>query len=214
MKRELYIFGVGGFAKEVYYLALDTKQYQTIVFVDKSSDTKGKTLLQETIPVIREDEFEAVCTLKKLDVAIAIADNQIVRSIYEKFEGKCNFPNIIHPDAKLLDVKMEGIGNLVTYGNYLSYNVLLGSFNRINIGSIIGHDCNIGNFNQINPHCTISGNVRIGDFNLLGTGSTLLQGIKVGTNNVLGIGAVVLADIKDQGVYIGNPARLMAKNKK
>ena len=212
MKEELYIFGAGGFAKETYYLASDL--YDVKAFIDRDKDATNEILSGKTIPIISEDDFSTICATQKVNAAIAIANNHVVSSIYEKFAERCSFPNIIHSSAQLLDIKIEGIGNLIAHRNYLSYNVRLGSFNRITIGSIIGHDCKIGDYNQINPHCTISGNTEIGNHNLFGAGSTLLQGINVGNNNILGLGAVFLTSIKDNGVYIGNPARLMAKNTK
>jgi acetyltransferase-like isoleucine patch superfamily enzyme len=48
----------------------------------------------------------------------------------------------------------------------------------------------------------------------IGSGATLLGGITVGENATVGAGAVVTKDVPANAVVAGNPARILAKNKK
>lgn len=216
MKKELYIFGSGGFAKDVYFLSKDTGEYIVTAFVDIIDDEEKVDYieLEERLPIISENDFSSICQNRQVYAAIAIADNKIVRHIVAKFQDRCIFPNIIAPQVKIFSPIKMGKGNLITYGNFVSFNVEMGSFNRVNISCIIGHDCKIGDFNQINPNCPISGHVVIGDNNFIGVSSTIIQGISIGDNNVIGAGSVVIQNVNDNGLYMGNPARLMGRNLK
>lgn len=208
MQEDLYIFGSGGFAREVYYLALRTQQYNIKAFVDEHK--KDALILSNIyIPVISEVEFLEIIDKKKVNVGIAIGDNNIVKKIVEKFQTKCIFPNLIDPSVIFVDKGSIGDGNIICYGNYISCNFKMGSFNRINYLCKFGHDCLIGDYNQINPNSTISGNVRIGSLNLLGASSNIIQNITIGDNNIIGLGAVLLTNVDCDGRYVGNPARKM-----
>lgn len=208
MQENLYIIGSGGFAREVYYLALRTQRYNVKAFVDED-EKKSLSLSNISVPVISEVEFWEISDKKKVNAVIAISDNIIVKKIVEKFQAKCIFPNLIDPSVIFVEKVNMGDGNIICYGNYISCNFKMGSFNRINYLCKFGHDCLIGNYNQINPNSTISGNVKIGNFNLLGASSNIIQNVTIGDKNIIGLGAVLLTNVNCDGRYVGNPARKM-----
>lgn len=206
----IYIFGTSGFAREIYYLIKDTQKYIVKAFIDLSVNQKQSFIKvdESYIPIIEEDVFYKGCNqLDKPNASVAIANNAIVEKITKRFQDKCNFPNIIHPSFKQLGNTKMGIGNIITYNNFFSDNIQIGSFNRFNIGCILGHDVRIGDFNQVNPYCNISGNVNIGHSNFFGVKSTILQGINIGNYNTIGTSSLLIKSIKDNGTYIGSPAR-------
>ena len=47
----------------------------------------------------------------------------------------------------------------------------------------------------------------IGDRVLIGSQSCIREGIEVCSDAIIGMGAVVVKDIKEPGVYVGNPAK-------
>lgn len=53
--------------------------------------------------------------------------------------------------------------------------------------------------------------VRIGDGVFLGTGATILPGVTVGARSLVAAGAVVDADVPENAVVAGNPARLVRR---
>ena len=204
--KDIYIFGAGGFAREIYYTIKNTGEYIVKGFVNKDFD-KDIIIDNVTIPVFSEDQIEEVCHECLINAVIAIANNSIVEKISYKFQGKCLFPNVIDPSVVSYSDIIMGEGNIITRNNFFSDNITIGSFNRINMSCMIGHDVAIGNFNIINPSCRISGNVHIGDFNMLGVNSSILQGIMIGNNNTLGGGSFLATDIDDNNCLIGVPAR-------
>lgn len=207
---DIYIFGSGGFAREVFYLIQDIGNYQFKAFVEKKTSTNSLSLSDNNYPVISEDEFSDICNIDgNMNAAIAIACPSIVSSIIANFKHICRFPNLIHPSAKFFSELTIGIGNIVTWNCFFSDNISIGSFNRFNIGNIVGHDVVIGDNNQFNPSCNISGNVTIANCNIFGVNAVVLQGIQIGSANIIGASSLVLRKISDGGTYFGIPAKKM-----
>ena len=204
--KDIYIFGAGGFAREIYYTIKNAGEYIVKGFVSKNIE-QDISIDNITIPILSEDQIEHICHEYLINATIAIANNNVVEKIFHKFEGKCVFPNIIDPSIASYGKIIMGEGNIITRNNFFSDNVIIGSFNRINMCCLIGHDVTIGDFNIVNPSCKISGNVHIGDFNMLGVNSSILQGIVLGNNNTLGGGSFLATNINDHNCLLGVPAR-------
>jgi sugar O-acyltransferase (sialic acid O-acetyltransferase NeuD family) len=208
--KDIYIFGAGGFAKEIYYTIKNAGEYIVKGFINK--DIVQDVIVDNiTIPVFSEDQIEQFCLEYQINAAIAIANNNIVEKVFHKFEGKCFFPNIIDPSIASYGEIIMGEGNIITRNNFFSDNVIIGSFNRINMCCLIGHDVTIGDFNIVNPSCKISGNVHIGNFNMLGVNSSILQGISLGNNNTIGGGSFLASNIDNNNNLLGVPARKFPK---
>lgn len=89
----------------------------------------------------------------------------------------------------------------------------LGKHVVVNTGAIIEHNCHIGNDVFVGPGAVICGGVTIGDNTLIGAGSIVRDDVSIPANTVVGIGSVVTKDLKNNGVYLGSPARLISKLK-
>jgi sugar O-acyltransferase (sialic acid O-acetyltransferase NeuD family) len=203
--KDIYIFGAGGFAREVVYLIRDTKEYCVKAFVD-IQDANPIEVDGQIIDVISEKKFRNICITSPTNAAIAIANNTIAKQIISRFKNICTFPNIIHPTTIFYGRMEIGIGNIITLGSFFSEHSCIGSFNRFNIQCGIGHDTIIGSFNQFNSGCKISGAVTIGDENFFGVNSVVLQNVKIGNNNTIGAASLIIHTIKDGNSYIGVPA--------
>jgi sugar O-acyltransferase (sialic acid O-acetyltransferase NeuD family) len=209
---QIYVFGNSGFAREVAILCYSTGKYEVVAFVENDDHFDANSAVASygsyTTPVITESSFEdqVKASNKKALAVIAIASGKICRKIYEKFKAYCDFPNIVHPNAKVsTDVKM-GIGNVFYCDSWISCMIEMGSFNKYLNFVTIGHECVIGDYNEFNPKASISGCVHIGDSNLFGAGSIVYQGLRIGSNNTIGLGAIIVRKIKDEETWFGNPA--------
>ena len=58
----------------------------------------------------------------------------------------------------------------------------------------------------------LSGNVKVGEQAFIGAGAMVRDGLTIAERSFIGIGAVVVADTEPDGVYVGNPARKMARS--
>ena len=77
----------------------------------------------------------------------------------------------------------------------------------INTNSTVEHDCVIGDNVHVAPGVTLSGGVRIGDNCVIGTGASVVQYVSISEGCLIGAGATVPRDIREPGIYVGNPVR-------
>lgn len=207
-KKDIFIIGTGGFAKEVFFLIRETNLYKFKGFVDFSKE-KYLTIGQNKYPIINEDIF--LLNYKKSNIAFGVGRPYLLKKLSEIYKD-FNNPNIIHPSfiGDKENIKM-GKGNIITAGVIFTTDITIGSFNVFNLNMTIGHDANVGNLNVFNPSTCISGNTKIGNCNLFGVGSISLENLEIGNNNIIGAAALVTKNITDNGVYIGVPVKRISE---
>ncbi len=218
MIKEIYIIGSGGFAKEVYFLIDDinkfseTPKFKFCAFID-ITEHQLLSIGADQFPIITEDVFISMNKSSDTCLAIGIGDPKILEKLAEKFAGKFNFPNLIHPsvNAYWTSIKL-GQANIITAGCIFTVDIEIGSFNIFNLNTTLGHDSIIGSFNVINPGVNISGGVKIGKGNLIGTNATILQYISVGDYSVLGASSLLTKNLDSNWVAIGSPAKPYKEN--
>jgi len=85
----------------------------------------------------------------------------------------------------------------------IGYGCQFGSFNNI------GHNCRVGSNNVFAAGVILNGGVYTGTNCWFGSGAIVKHYITITDNVVIGHGAVVTKDIKESGIYVGNPARFL-----
>ncbi|MDO4487857.1 MAG: acyltransferase [Eubacteriales bacterium] len=102
------------------------------------------------------------------------------------------------------------IGNNVC----INENTRIGAKLLVDIGpdSLIGDEVSIHDFDG-HPVDGVDEPkpVIIGQHVWIGERVTILKGVTVGCNVIIGAGSVVTDDLPDNGIYAGNPARLIKK---
>lgn len=215
---EIYVFGSKGLGKDTAYLIHHFSPYKLIAFIESDNyfNKNSQTSLEigkESFPIISENDVKNnIEYYKGKYAAIAIANANITKKIFQSFSGIFQFPNIIHPHSRIYGAEFNGVGNIAFVDTFFSVNTKIGSFNKFLPFVTIGHDCTIGNYNEFNPKASVSGNVSIENNNMVGSNSVILQGLTVGSDNTIGLGAVIFNSIKDKCTYIGNPAKLFRRN--
>ena len=58
------------------------------------------------------------------------------------------------------------------------------------------------------PGAHLAGNVRVGKLAHVGIGVSIIQGVEIGKSSIVGAGAAVIANIPDNVVAAGVPARV------
>ena len=100
-----------------------------------------------------------------------------------------------------------GTGSIVAAGARITCDVSIGRGCLMQMDTTVAHDCVIGNEVNVNPGARLNGGVVIGDRVLIGSQASIREGIEVCSDTIIGMGAVVVKDIREPGVYAGNPAR-------
>lgn len=143
-------------------------------------------------------------------LAIAVGSPNSRKLIHERITNpQIYFPNLIAPSFRILDSKTFtiGQGNIIQDNCSVTCDVEIGDYNVFNGSNALGHDVRVGDYNVMMPGVRLSGEVTVGDCNLLGVDSVVLQKIKIGSHVTLGAGSVLMTKPKDNGTYIGVPAK-------
>lgn len=77
----------------------------------------------------------------------------------------------------------------------------------VNTGAVVEHDCEIGSNTFIGPGAVIGGGVTVGSDCFIGLGSRVKNGVAIAPGVTVGMGAVVTDDLREPGIYHGNPLK-------
>lgn len=199
--KSICIFGSGGFAKEVYALALDCK-YFVSAFIDtkESSDILG-------LPVKTVDYYN----IEKHYGVLGVGSPKIRERIVKE-NPQVEWITLIHPNAVVSPLNIQiGKGSVICANSIITADIKIGDFAQLNLATTIGHDCVIGDYFTTAPGVHISGNCLIGDRVYFGTGSSSKEKISVVSDSTIGAAACVLKNIIEPGVYVGIPATKITK---
>lgn len=208
MKDKLIIIGAGGLGREIAAMVNKyfANAYEFLGFADDAIE-KGQQV--NGFPVLGSSEF-----VRNLagdhSLVVAIASPQRKKEVLRLFEkSNFNFPNLIHPNADLVDsdtIKL-GIGNVICDKTILTTNISLGDFNFINLSCTLGHDVVFGDYCSVMPGVHISGGVQLGNEVYIGTGACLINEAAVGAGAVIGAASLVNTDLDGAKTYVGIPAK-------
>lgn len=207
--KDTVIYGAGGLGKEV--LSLIRRDFvdrlRVVGFIDDApnmpSEVAGIKLLSKE-----------VLAKHNLAVVLGFANPKLKSNVLKELSAKTNlsFPKIVSKKAVVGSNVLIGIGTIITDFCWLSTDVVINDAVFINIGSAIGHDVTIGDCCSIMPQCAISGCVKIGKETLIGAKSFILQGATIGDNATIIAGSVICRSVGNNGVALGNPARVLKGN--
>lgn len=213
-KTNAIIIGAGGLGREIAATLENyfSNQLQLIGFIDDG--LKPGTFVNGIAVMGGLEDIKTISP--NPSVFLGIGNPKVKQAILGKLlkEMKLNgenFPNIIHPFARLHQpefIKM-GYGNYIADSVILTTNVEIGNFNLINLMSTIGHDASIGDYCSIMPGVNISGGAHLKDLTYVGTGAKLIKSSIIGKGSTIGAGAVVNQDIGENETWVGVPARII-----
>jgi len=205
MSKKLCIYGAGGFAKEVYWLAL-----QCGCEVDAFIDLYAGGYFYGT-KVESEDYFDPSRHLAVVAVGSPKLRKKIVDQIRVR-HGEGVFKTLVSPSANLMDPSIiVGYGSVICANCILTCDITLGPWSQLNLATTIGHDVQTGAFFTTAPGVHISGKVTANDLVYFGTNSSTVEDITICENVTIGAAACVAKDIVEGGTYVGVPAKKLEK---
>lgn len=150
--------------------------------------------------------------ISKGETIISIGNNKIRKKIIENYPGRIH-PAISHSSAVISPSAQLMNGTVVMANASVNSSAIIGEHCIINTGASVEHDCNLGDFVHISPNAALAGDVKIGEGSHIGIGAVVIPGIKIGKWVTVGAGAVVIRDIPNNVIVVGNPAKIIKKNK-
>lgn len=121
---------------------------------------------------------------------------------------------VIHPRASVSSLARIGRNVLIMAGVTVTSNAAIGNHVCVLPNTVIHHDVSIGDYCLIGSNVSITGNVRIGINSYIGSGTSILCGVKIGDRAMIGMGSTVLQDIESDCTAVGNPCRIIKRNKR
>lgn len=82
----------------------------------------------------------------------------------------------------------------------------------INTAAIAGHDVVVGDDAVVSSMVNLGGGVVVEPLAYVGMGALVKERRRIGRAAIVGMGSVVYADIPDEMIAIGNPARIVRRN--
>ncbi len=207
-KKEIVIIGSGGHASSVIDMLKHSEDWEIrgVVSIDlkKNSNFEG-------IQVIGDDSCLEELIQQRFPFVIAIGQifsSEIRYKLFMKLvESNADTPIIISPNAYVSPKAFIGRGSTVFHRVVINTNARIGENCILNNMCLIEHDAVIGSHTHVSTGAIINGNARIGNRCFIGSGSIISNNISICDNVILGAGSNVVKDIKEHGVYYGNPAR-------
>ena len=210
--KDIAIFGVGGFGREVLTLIQDINRveltYNIIGFFDDGHE-KGEMI--NGFPVLGKTE-ELNQWNTELAIVVSIGNPSVKKQVVEKITNpKVSYPTLIHPSTIIGASEYVNIGKgcLICAGNMITTNIEIGDFVILNLGCTVGHDTVIKDYAAFMPSCNISGEVLIEEVVYCGTGVKIINQTSIGEYATLGAGAVVTKPIPGHCTAVGVPARVV-----
>ena len=211
--KKLIILGTGGNCLDIYDAALaingqaGTTVYECLGLLDDNRELHGK-------------EISGLRVLGSLGDAVKYPDAVFVNGIGSptSYWRKADiiggtgltperFETIVHPQASVSSLATLGRGVAVLPGVTIASCAVIGNHVIILQGSIVSHHCRLGDYSCIASGACLSGDVELAPFSYIGANASVRNGIRIGTRALVGMGSVVVADVPENTVVAGNPAK-------
>ena len=213
-RQRLVVFGAGGFAREVRWLAEEITRHGKTAYDFRGyviSDTAELTEHDSRDELLGEaawlDEQRDAWDVLAVGIGAGKARVDVGAMLTERY-GADVLPALVHPTV-IADWESCTVahGVLLCAGVIATVNVTWKPFALTNLACTIGHEATLGTGCVLNPTVNISGGVEIGAGALVGTGAQVLQYKSVGAEATVGAGSVVTKDVPAHTVVVGAPAK-------
>lgn len=215
--KDIAIFGVGGFGREVLTLIKDINReyfkYNILGFFDDGYE-KGE--IHNGYPVLGGLN-DINKWNKELAIVVAIGNPVVKERIVKNINNDLiTFPTLIHPSVLIGDKEYVEIGKgcIICAGNIITTNIEIKDFVILNLCCTTGHDTVIHEYAAFMPSVNISGEVVIGRGVYCGTGAKIINQLQVGEYTIIGAGAVVSKSLPANCTAVGVPAKPIKFNNK
>ena len=208
--KDIAIFGVGGFGREVLALIKDINKveptWNIVGFFDDGYE-KGEVFngYQNLGKVEDLNKWD-----KPISLTVSIGNPVIKRKILDRITNPLvDYPTLIHPSVWIGDKEYVEIGKgcIFCAGVMITTNVKIEDFVILNLQCTVGHDTVIKDYAAFMPSVNISGEVTIGEGVYVGTGAKIINQLEIGDYTIVGAGAVVVKTLPSNCTAVGVPAK-------
>jgi sugar O-acyltransferase (sialic acid O-acetyltransferase NeuD family) len=209
---QIAVYGGGGFAREVAWLA-EQCGHHVCCFIEDDSSKTGRTLNEILVVTLTECAARFPGSL----VAAGIGSPTARKAVMDRAAAEgLRWCSLIHPRVEKSRWVGFGSGVVICAGTILTTNITVGDHVQVNLDCTIGHDVELQEYATLAPGVHVSGCVRIGSGAYLGTGAVIINGdqeqpLTIGTGAVIGAGACVTRSVEAGTTVVGVPAKPMGR---
>lgn len=205
---DLTVVGAGGNASPIAELA-ESCGFTVVRYLDDDATKAGTAV--EGVPIEGPIESGLAGLPSGSAVAVSFGNNAArARVLTTARDLGLALPALVSPLAV--------ISPTATYEDAVCIHPLSQVWSHSHLGfgtvlhphSTVAHHVTTGSACFLATGVNLGGTITIGDLAMFGTGSTVSSSVAtIGENTFVGAGAVVIRDTEPNGVYVGNPARLL-----
>lgn len=208
--KDIAIFGVGGFGREVLALIKDINKVEpTWNIVGFFDDGYEKGVMVNGYPTLGKAE-DLNRWETPISIAVSIGSPTVKKKVLDKITSPLvEYPTLIHPSVWIGDKGFVEIGKgcIICAGVMITTNVKIKDFVILNLQCTVGHDTVINDYAAFMPSVNISGEVTVGEGVYVGTGAKIINQLEIGEFTIVGAGAVVAKSLPADCTAVGVPAK-------
>ncbi|NOR44816.1 MAG: hypothetical protein GQ534_04450 [Candidatus Delongbacteria bacterium] len=115
----------------------------------------------------------------------------------------------IHPRAYVATNVILGAGTIIMPNVSVNSGVTFGNGCLILNGATIAHDITFGNYCHVASQACLGGYLSIESGVHIGLNATIRENLTIGKNSTIGMGAVLTKNVKENEIWVGNPAKFL-----
>lgn len=206
---DIVIFGGGNFASQTWYLLTHDSPHRVVGFTVDSEYCTIES--KHGIPVVPFERLEQYYPPDRVAMLVSLGARNInglranryhaAKARGYSFVSYVSSRAMVWPDLQIGENCMIFDGAIINPFAVIGNNCLLLS------GSHISHHVIIEDHCFLATHAVVAGGAKIGERCFLGLNSTIRDSVSVAPRCFIAAGAVVTTDTKENGVYMGVPAR-------
>ena len=207
MKRNLVLVGGGGHCKSVVDVA-ESAGYNILGILD-IPDQFGKKVLSYLVVGNDDDIIKYIDEAEFIVTVGQIKDPSLRIKLHNKIlSAGGKLATIIASTAYVSKYANIGQGTVVMHNAFVNADVKIGLGCIINSFANIEHDTVIGDYCHISTGAMVNGSCIVGEKSFIGSQSVLANNITITADCVVAAGTIVNKNLKEKGIYFGNPAVL------
>ncbi len=146
-------------------------------------------------------------------VTIAVGEPVDRARLFDKIKTLGLIPaTILSPDAFVSEHAEIGAGTIVAPHCSIQATAKIGQNVAVNTATIVGHDVVVEDNCVLSSMVNLGGAVHVGSLGYIGMGALVKEKLRIGHSSIIGMGSVVHADVPEQVIAMGNPARVVRRN--
>ena len=212
-RQPLVIWGAKGPALIVAEIIRLRGEYDIVGYLDNLNPDRKNASFGGAKVLGGDEELDDLRNAGVRHIIFAFQNNPARLRLAEMVKARgFELATAIHPTASIAADARIGAGTVVRAQSAIGPLTLIGENCIIGYGAMVSHECMIEDGVHLSSGVNVAGCVKIGRATWVGIGATIIDPRSVGCNSLIGAGAVVTADVPDNVVAYGVPAKVVRTN--